>query len=237
MLKKKKSSSDSDDPLQADIRAGVANTHTSPNMFVFLHFLSQLLCTSSLLPKLGLCFVFRARNILECCWCSVHTNQCTALRAHTMSQVMSPSTLTSMAPSNSVMRNGQAATIPLVPSTHKKYDVYTLLSHAHFLCVTYRHRAHAWLKCLYKSFDACACRISSSRLHHSFFIRRPCCSRTVTSTPPSRPHRLRRAVLHIKRTSARAPRSLATWPIPRILQVVSQNHTRKYWTVECSHSV
>ena len=99
---------------------------------------------------------------------------------------------------------------------------HTLLSHAHFLCVTYRHRVRAWLKV----FAVCMSHISISLSLFSCFIRHPCCSRTVTSTPRSRPHRLRRALpdpkARVKRTSARAPGSLATWPIPRTPQVMSQ---------------
>ena len=101
------------------------------------------------LPKLSLCFVFRARNILECVWCSAIAlpiatavfgkespcvsipHQCTALRAHTMVwwlQRQIPCTVyepkcTSMAPSNSVMRNGQATTIPLGSNWFAEIDV------------------------------------------------------------------------------------------------------------------
>ena len=81
-------------------------------------------------------------------------------------------------------------------------------------CVTYRHE-HAWLKV----FAVCMSYLSISTSPFSCFIRRLCCSRTVTSTPRSRLHRLRRASpdpkARVKRTSARAPGSLATWPIPR----------------------
>ena len=67
--------------------------------------------------------------------------------------------------------------------------------------------------------------LSISPSPFSCFIRRLCCSRTVTSTPRSRLHRLRRTVpdpkARVKRTSARAPRSLATWPIPRTKQAMS----------------
>ena len=52
----------------------------------------------------------------------------------------------------------------------------------------------------------------------SCFIPRPCCSRTVTLRSHCRLHCPRRNVpdpkARIKRTSERAPRSLATWPIP-----------------------
>ena len=95
--------------------------------------------------------------------------------------------------------------------------------------------------------------ISVSPFLLSCFVRRPCCSRTVTSTPRSRPHRLRRALpdrkARVKRTSARAPRSLATWPIPRtshLLMVpalistecvpVHSMHSSKSSEICCYHS-
>ena len=56
-----------------------------------------------------------------------------------------------------------------------------------FPCVTYRHRVHAWLKVF-------AVRLSHLSISHSpfsCFIRRPYCSRTVTSRPPSRLQRPR----------------------------------------------
>ena len=66
----------------------------------------------------------------------------------------------------------------------------------------------------------------------SCFISRPCCSRTVTSKPYSRRHCPRRTFplilkARVKRTSARAPRSLATWPIPRTPQVMSPRSSTK----------
>ena len=86
---------------------------------------------------------------------------------------------------------------------------------AHFPCVTCGDRVHAWLAV----FAVCMSHISVSPSPYSCFICRPCCSHTVTSTPRSRPHRLRRALpdprARVERTSARAPGSLATWPIPR----------------------
>ena len=92
--------------------------------------------------------------------------------------------------------------------THAR--AHTLLSHAHFLCVTCRYRVHAWPKV----FAVCVSHISVSPSPLSCFIHRLCCSRTVTSTPRSRPHRLRRAFTdrkaRVKRTAARAPRRLAT---------------------------
>ena len=58
--------------------------------------------------------------------------------------------------------------------------------------------------------------LSVSHLPFSCLISRPCCSRTVTSTPRSRLHRPRRTVPDlkalVKRTSAWAARSLDTWP-------------------------
>ena len=48
-----------------------------------------------------------------------------ATETDTMSQVMSPSTLTSVAPSNIVMRNGQATTIPLGSNWFTEIDVAT----------------------------------------------------------------------------------------------------------------
>ena len=59
----------------------------------------------------------------------------------------------------------------------------THISFALFPCVKYRHE-HAWLKVF-------AVRMSYLSISPSFFscfIRRPCCSRTVTSTPRSRLH-------------------------------------------------
>ena len=76
----------------------------------------------------------------------------------------------------------------------------------------------------------------------SCFIRRPCCSRTVTSTPPSRPHRLRRAVPHTKsagqahfRTSAEEvgyladPTHSARWAVhfQHFLQYIQVSFTRR----------
>ena len=73
--------------------------------------------------------------------------------------------------------------------------------------------------------------ISISPSPFSCFIHRPCCSRTVTLTPRFRLHRLRRALpepkARVKRTSARAPRSLATWPIPRTPHFKAKDMLRK----------
>ena len=89
---------------------------------------------------------------------------------------------------------------------------------------------------------ACACRISSSRFLHLCFIRGPCCSRTVTSTPPSRPHRLRPALPHTKsagpahiRTSAEEfgyladPTHPARWAVhfQHFLQYIQVSFTRR----------
>ena len=135
----------------------------------------------------------------------------------------------------------------------------------HFPCVACRHRVHAWLKV----FAARMSLLSVSPSPFSCFICRPCCSRTVTSTPRSRLHLPCRTVpdpkARVKRTSARAARSLATWPVPRTPQVMnpksstrlllqtetrrlstirttitsltSQKHTREHWTVRCFHNV
>ena len=76
--------------------------------------------------------------------------------------------------------------------------------------VAYRHRAHAWLKVFAVRMSYLS--ISPSPL--TCFIRRLCCSRTVTSTPRSRLHLPCRTVpdpkARVKRTSARAARSSAT---------------------------
>ena len=81
--------------------------------------------------------------------------------------------------------------------------------------MTCRRRAHAWLK-VFAVLMSC---LSISPSPFSCFIRLLCCSCTVTSRPPSRLQSLRRISLdpkaRAKRTSARAARSLATWPIPR----------------------
>ena len=79
-----------------------------------------------------------------------------------------------------------------------------------FLSVSYRHRAHAWLKV----FAVRMPHLSTSPSPFSRFIRRPCCVRAVTSTPRSRLHFLCRTSpnpkARVKRTSARAARRLAT---------------------------
>ena len=98
---------------------------------------------------------------------------------------------------------------------------------AHFPCATYRHRVQAWLNI----FTVHISYISISPSPFSCFIHRPCCSRTVTSTPRFRLHRLRRALpepkARVKRTSARAPRSLATWPILRTPHFKAKDMLRK----------
>ena len=70
-------------------------------------------------------------------------------------------------------------------------------------CVTYRHE-HTWLKV----FAVRMSHLSLPPSPFSCFIRRPCCSRTVTSTPRSRLHLPCRTVpdpkARVKRTSARA---------------------------------
>ena len=83
----------------------------------------------------------------------------------------------------------------------------------HVPCVAYRHRV--WLKV----FAVRMSRLPISPSPFPCFIHRLCCSRTVTSTLRSCLHLPCRTVpdpkARVKRTSARAPRSLATWPIPR----------------------
>ena len=100
------------------------------------------------------------------------------------------------------------------------------VSHAHFfliqfLCVTYRPRAHVWLR----AFAVRTSHLSISPSPLSCFIRLPCCSLAVTSRPPSRLRRPRlpcRTVpdpkAQVKRTSVRAARRLAAWSIPRTPQ-------------------
>ena len=65
-----------------------------------------------------------------------------------------------------------------------------------------------------KVFAVCMSYLSISLSQFSCFIRRPCCSRTVTSTPPSSLHLHCRTVpdpkARVKRTSTRAARSMAT---------------------------
>ena len=89
----------------------------------------------------------------------------------------------------------------------------------HFPCVVYRHRV--WLK-VFAVRMSC---LPTSPSPFPCFIHRLCCSRTVTSTLRSCLHLPCRTVpdpkARVKRTSARAPRSLATWPIPRTPQVMS----------------
>ena len=103
--------------------------------------------------------------------------------------------------------------------THTLCRTHIFLTH--FLCVAYRHRAHAWLKV----FAVRTSHLSISPSPFSCSIRRPCCSRTTTWTPRSCLHLLCRIVpdpkARVWRTSARAVGSLATWPIPRTPQVTS----------------
>ena len=65
----------------------------------------------------------------------------------------------------------------------------------------------------------CSAHVISLTSPISCFIRHPSCSRTVTSSPRSRLYLPCRTVpdpkARVKRTSARAARNLATWPIPR----------------------
>ena len=65
--------------------------------------------------------------------------------------------------------------------THTPCRTHIFLTH--FLCVAYRHRAHAWLKV----FAVRMSHLSISPSPFSCFIRRPCCSLTATSRPLSRP--------------------------------------------------
>ena len=115
--------------------------------------------------------------------------------------------------------DGSEVLISPKPGTSSNHGspVHALCCRTH-ICV----HIHAWLMAqvsVKKVCCVCMSHISDSPSPLSWFIRRPCCSRTVTSTPRSRPHRLRRALpdpkARVKRTSARAPRSLVTWPIPR----------------------
>ena len=86
--------------------------------------------------------------------------------------------------------------------THTPCRTHNFLTH--FPCVAYRHRAHAWLKV----FAVRMSYLSISPSPFSCFIRRLCCSRTVTSRPHSCLHSLCRTVpdpkARVKRTSARA---------------------------------
>ena len=108
------------------------------------------------------------------------------------------------------------------------------VSHAHFLC-TFSLRDVQTRTRMAPGVCSAVSYLSISLSPFSCFIRRLCCSRTVTSTPRSRPHRLRRALpdpkARVKRTSARAPVSLATWPIPRTPQVMSprSSNLRGWW--------
>ena len=93
---------------------------------------------------------------------------------------------------------------------------------AQFLCVASRHRVHAWLKV----FAVRMSYLSISPSPFSCFILLLCCSRTVTLTPRSRlpvPDPKAR----VWRTSARAARSLATWPNQRTPQVMSPNSSTR----------
>ena len=87
-----------------------------------------------------------------------------------------------------------------------------------FPCVAYRHRVHAWLKVFAVRMPHLP--ISPSPL--SCFIHRRCSPRTVTSTLRSCLHLPCRTVpdpkARVKRTSARAEGSLASWPIARTPQ-------------------
>ena len=127
------------------------------------------------------------------------------------------------------------------------------------------HRVRTWLK-------VCAVRMSLSLSISlsplSCFILRLCCSRTVISRPPSfllRPRLPCRTSpdlkAKVKRTSARGPGKLATWPIQRTqpkefdnitsadgdstpinpnydhISASLENHTREHWIVRCFHNV
>ena len=98
-------------------------------------------------------------------------------------------------------------------------EVYTLtccartcslhIARAHLVCahphIFMRVQTHAWLKVVKKVFAVCISHISISPSPLSCFTRRPCCSRTVTSTLRSRPHRLAELYPTQKRGSSAFP--------------------------------
>ena len=85
----------------------------------------------------------------------------------------------------------------------------------------------------------CGAHVISPHLTFSLslcFIHRPCCSRTVTSTLRSCLHPPCRTVpdpkAQVKRTCARAARSLATWLTPRTPQVMSPKEFDKFTSAD-----
>ena len=89
-----------------------------------------------------------------------------------------------------------------------------------FLCVTYRHRVHARLKV----FAVCMSYLSISPSPLSCFIPPSLLfphSHFETTFPSAPSWTVPDAKARVKRTYARAQRSLASWPIPRTPQVMS----------------
>ena len=125
---------------------------------------------------------------------------------------------------------------PLPPNPNS--PVHTLCCRTHILSAHIRTSScvhiHAWLKVP----KVCCMRMSLISISPSpfpCFTLHPCCSRTDTSTPCSRPHSSQAMPdpkARVKRTSVRAPRSLATWPRPVSTQVISpKSSTRSLlWT-------
>ena len=102
-----------------------------------------------------------------------------------------------------------------------------------FPCVTYRHRVHAWLKV----FAVRMSFLSISPSPFSCFIRRPCCSRTVTSAPRSCLHLPCRTVPGPKRGSSALPHERrGVWlpgrshALPKLwAQKVRQDYFCRWW--------
>ena len=107
--------------------------------------------------------------------------------------------------------------------THTPCRTHIFLTH--FLCVTCRHRVHSWLKVFAVRMSELDLLTLSVLMFHppSLLFPHGHFETTFPSVPSS--SNCRRPV---KRTSARAARSLATWPIPRTPQLLCESsHPRR----------
>ena len=118
--------------------------------------------------------------------------------------------------------------------THIFLHIARAQSHdAHCVCAHSAH-LHACEHTRMAQVSEKFCCMRMSHISISCVTLRPCCSLTVTSRPLSRLWRPRlpcRALpdpkARVKRTSARAPRSLATWPCLVLTQVMSPNSSTR----------
>ena len=123
--------------------------------------------------------------------------------------------------------------------THMFLHIACAQSHdAHCVCAHSAHlHACEHTRMPQVSEKVCCMRMSHISISPSLFTcvtLRPCCSLTVSSRPLSRLWRPRlscRALpdpkARVKRTSARAPRSLATWPSAVLTQVMSPHSSTR----------